>query len=243
GAAGSFRSSTSASTVAPCSVRSRSANASSRSRRRATSTKSKFRSAKTLARAEPMPAEAPVIKAVRRAVMAGTVSASGPPEQAFPGGQPRGPPGAGGVRGCERGWATPGRRAPMTRRAASASSGERPGSLEQTDALEAALQAAAQRDLHLDLRAGGGVLEGQAVGVQRQPLEPVFAAKPSVVLALAVANVANQRAGDVLHVAPELVEPARDWHELDQRVALERAQPPVAGDRRDLGLPGSLRDR
>ena len=69
------------------------------------------------------------------------------------------------------------------------------------------------------------------VAVEGEPVKIVLGAEQPVVLALAVADVADQRAGEVLEVAADLVEPAGVRARLDERVAAERLAAPDLGDR------------
>src|SRR5690606_32474281 len=63
------------------------------------------------------------------------------------------------------------------------------------------------------------------LGVKEEPVEPVALAEEPVVLALAVPHVADERAGDVLQVPPDLVEPPRPGQRGDEAVAAEHLEP------------------
>src|SRR6185369_5075206 len=88
-----------------------------------------------------------------------------------------------------------------------------------------------------------GVGDHEAGAMQREPAKRVLRAKDPVVLALAVANIADERAADVLQVAADLVQPAGVEPGLDQRVAAKRLAPPDLGPGGDALLAGGARDR
>ena len=69
--------------------------------------------------------------------------------------------------------------------------------------------------------------------MQRQPMQAVLGAEDPVVLALAVADVADQRTRQVLAVATDLMEPPGPRPGLDQGVAPEGLATAQLGDRVD----------
>ena len=89
----------------------------------------------------------------------------------------------------------------------------------------------------------GGVIDGEARGVEREPMQPVLIAEDAVVLALPVANIADERAGQVLEVPPDLVQPTRPRPRLDERVPSERVEAADLGHGVDALLSGRARDR
>src|SRR5262249_33218164 len=86
--------------------------------------------------------------------------------------------------------------------------------------LEAAGEVGRERRGDVDRAAVGG-REHEPRRVEREAVEVVAGAEQPVVLALAVADVADERAGNVLQVAADLVEAAGARPRLDERVAAE----------------------
>src|SRR6185503_8736517 len=80
------------------------------------------------------------------------------------------------------------------------------------------------------------------MAVEGEAVEAVVGAKDAVVLALAVANVADQGAADVLEVAADLMEAAGVELGLDEGVAAEGLAAPDLGARRDALLARGARD-
>ena len=87
-----------------------------------------------------------------------------------------------------------------------------------------------QRARHVEA-AAVGMRDRELRAVQREPVQRVLRAEDAVVLALAVAHVADQRTRDVLAVAADLMEPAGARARLDERVAAEDLEPGELGGR------------
>src|SRR5687768_7125062 len=79
-------------------------------------------------------------------------------------------------------------------------------------------------------RAGEGMGEAEVRAVEGEAVEAVLVAEDAVVLALAVAHVADQRTRDVLEVAADLVEAAGARVRLHEGVAAEGLAAPDLGD-------------
>ncbi|MFY9820450.1 MAG: hypothetical protein WAM82_03655 [Thermoanaerobaculia bacterium] len=76
------------------------------------------------------------------------------------------------------------------------------------------------------------MIEFQRQGVKSQPVQPEALAEKTIVLSLAVADVADQRMADVLEVTADLVQAPGQRPRLYQGIALEDGEPPVLGHRR-----------
>src|SRR5690606_38408014 len=87
-----------------------------------------------------------------------------------------------------------------------------------------------ERDVDGDGWSAERVREAEVRAVEREAMEPVVRTKDAVVLALAVADVADERTRDVLQVPADLVEASGARVRLDERVAAERVAPPDLGD-------------
>src|SRR5688500_9311306 len=79
--------------------------------------------------------------------------------------------------------------------------------------------------------------------MQREAMQRVLVAPQPVVLALAVAYVADERTRDVLEVAADLMKPAGVRARFDERVATERVLAPDLGLGRDALEAGCAWDR
>src|ERR1051325_7367132 len=91
-------------------------------------------------------------------------------------------------------------------------------------------------------RAAVGVGDRETGAVEGEAVEVVVGAEDAVVLALAVADVADERAADVLEVAADLVEPAGVEAGLDEGVAAEAIAKPDLGARVDASFAGRAWD-
>src|SRR5438045_2562767 len=78
--------------------------------------------------------------------------------------------------------------------------------------------------------------------VQREAMQVVLAAEDAVVLPLAIAHVADQRAADVLEVPANLVETAGVKTSFDEGVAAEDFAAPDLRARGHALLAGGARD-
>src|SRR5512135_2818466 len=93
---------------------------------------------------------------------------------------------------------------------------------------ESGLEVHRQRRLGADEPAGRGRRQLQAPGVEEQPREPV---RPAPARAATVDRVARDRMPDRRQVNADLVRPARDEVELQERPAIEPLADPIAGRR------------
>jgi len=86
------------------------------------------------------------------------------------------------------------------------------------------------------------VIERKLQSVEGQAVEPEALSEEPVVLAFAVADVADQRMAEVLEMAADLVEAAGPRADLDQGVALEGRKAAVFGDGGDPRSSQRARD-
>jgi hypothetical protein len=84
--------------------------------------------------------------------------------------------------------------------------------------------------------------DGEVRAVEGEAVEVVLGAEDAVVVALAVADVADEGAADVLEVAADLVEAARGEAGLDEGVAAEAIAEPDLGARVDPVLARGARN-
>lgn len=89
-----------------------------------------------------------------------------------------------------------------------------------------------KRTLHDEL-AALGMRDPQKSAVQRESMQSEPIAKQSIVLAFAVANIADQRTRDVLEVPPHLMQAAGVRTRCDDGIAPQKLRAPDFGDRVD----------